>query len=533
MTTTTPAAATNFASIVAASGNNAKSAPVPASKPVAKKAPAAPAVSAKKEVTPAPAASTAPNGDSAAAAPRRPNPLNAAYDRQQDEFDRRIKSLRQQLDDLKNDVDGSNTGSKEVREKRASLRTQLRELNDKSKAIDEDKQKLQAELDALKGSSSKQTEQLQGQKDKLTVKSVEECDRRIREYDAMIQQGGLSLKDEKNLISEISKLNKNKRTLEDIELGRQSALAEGAAAKTRAVVVKERLDAKWAESKELRGQIGACRDGLRALDGDKEDAEKRKQQRDAEFTRLKAELDKVHEERKKAYEAFKAKKAERAAAWEKNQQRREEMKVRDELEDQLNALYKRLRAIDPTTKADAQLSECVNVGNYFQELIAHVSASGEHKPVATSTHAHAPNARKPDAPNSAEWEPVKVHAMKDSVYYQAPSTATTGSSHHASKKSASFPSKHPMQILAALASLGVTIPKDAAQAKDLLVELGRRRESIAEARDQALVGVQAKQQDVQKEIDAVKEKLAALTLARPRRGSAHRGDDSDSDVAEH
>jgi uncharacterized coiled-coil DUF342 family protein len=537
----------NFASIVAKSAATSDA-------PVKEGSDASTAPSAKKSFsttkTPASAPSSDSNkssngsnggsdnaGNNGGETPRRPSPLNAAYDRKVNEFEAKIKTLKQRMEDLRSDAYGANDGSSEVRAQRTRLRSQLRELNAKLTTVDEDKKRLQDEMDLLKTMHAKRLEQLQAQRDKLPVKTVEECDRRIGELERLIEQGSLPLRDEKGKLQEISKLRKNRKALEGLVTDNAvESVDPNVALKAKVDILKSRLDGKWAESKQLRKDLSAAKEQLRALDGDKEQALKREQEREAQVAALKLQLDAVYAEKRAAYEDFKRQKAERAAAYERNQQRREELRKRQEVEDQLDVLYKRLRSIDPRTHADRQLNECVNVGNYFGDLLTPMTTHAATAHVPT-TEPPAAGARKPDTPNADEWAPVTLKAHRGDVYYQAPlaAAATRKSSAAANGSSASsslLTQKHPIQILGALSDLGLTVPHSVEDAKQLLVDVGRRRETIEEARDRALESVKARQDEVQRDIDVLKAKLADLVVAPDSASKRGRRPSSSQDATE-
>lgn len=436
--------------------------------------------------------------------PRRPNPHKLAFDKKMDDITRKIKSLEGRVEQLRSDDSSHFEGTKEAKAARAKLLERKSALLNQKRQSDEERKQLEEELNGLKDSQKRQIEQAQAAKDKLPYRNVEQIERMIKEKEQQIEQGGLSLKDEKNTLQDISKLIRNKKALESLECNKASAVDPVAALKLKYEVTKGRIDDKYTESKKIKSELNTVFEELKAFEGDKVEAANRRKRAEEEISGLRKQIDALYDEKRKHFEENKKDQAARQEAYARNQVKREEMAKRIEVEDKIDDAKKRLRKIDPSTAADRKLNECVHLASYFGQF---AESHGDAK-VATSEPS--PAARKPEALPSDEWDVITPKSDRNEVYYKSGKSAKKTGSASASKSDSL--AKLPLHILAGLADLGYAVPKNPQEAKDLVVQLGRRREEIEEQRNKALESVRGKQKVIEEEIEELKKQLATFTL---------------------
>jgi uncharacterized coiled-coil DUF342 family protein len=471
-------------------------------------------ISAKKFATPNAPAAQNNNGEA-----RRPNPLKTAFDKKMLDLDRQIKTHQSRINSLKSEErdDRVGEGDKEVRNLRASLITKKKELFEKRRVLESEKDKIQEEINGLDESAKKQNELAQAAREKLPFKDIAQIERAIRSKEQEIESGRLSLKDEKTILQDISKLHKSKKLMDDLERNDSALKDTKTGIEMNLNKKKALLNEKYSELKAVKSDLKKVFEQLDATELNKEEAEKRKKRADEEIVTLKSQIDVLYKDKHSTYQQYQKDKETRHEAFLRSQARREEFKKRNDLEDKIDEVYKKLRAVDPSTTFDKRLNECVNLTNYFGQF---VQTHGEAK-IATSEPVL--NVRKPEAASSEEYDLITPKADRTDIFLPVTSKSQAKKSTHTATESTPSLPKLPLHILAGLADLGYAVPKTVTESKDLLVQLGRRRDEIDEERTKSLESIKDKQKVFEDEIADLKEQLSKLSVP------SHRKNDEDED----
>lgn len=430
---------------------------------------------------------------------RRPNPLSIAYEKKRSEIDANIQRIKERMDALRSGEDGSASG----RGERSRVLDSLKEIREKTRKLRDEAKALSKEREALVDQSKKQRDELFAQKDKLSCKSVGECDQRISEIEARIETGSHTLTEEKLLLQEITRLRKNRKALENLAAGLMADGStqkggaggmSGADARMREEMLKAKVSEKYAELDTLKPKTAALEAELAALDGGREEAQKKAKKRQAEVDKLKKELDAEYERGRAAYSELRDAKTKQKEAWERNKARREEEDKRREVEDAIDELEHKLASLNPAAAVDKKLDECVNIGNYFGAIVA---TGAEH-----SSQSAAPAAKTVQV--DGDYVALKPKSERQGLYMAATSGPAKKSQ---SEKKAQSLGKLPLHILAGLADLDLSVPVDPKAVPALLESLASKKAAFEKERNTALSSVKEKQTKLQGEIDALKAKL--------------------------
>ena len=442
--------------------------------------------------------------------PRRPNPLKTAFDKKMLDLDRQIKTHQSRIDSLKSGErdDRVGDGDKEIRVLRSSLISKKKELFEKRRNLEVERVKVQEEIGVLDESVKKQHDLAQAAREKLPFKDIAQIEQAIRLKEQKIEAGGLSLKDEKIILQDISKLHKSKKLVEDLERSDSALKDTKAGIEMNLSKKKALLSEKYSGLRTVKDELKKVFEQLDATELNKEEVEARKRRSEEEVTSLKSQIDVLYKEKHDTYNKYQKDKEARHEAFLRNQARREEFKKQSELEAKIDEVYKKLRDVDPSTTFDKRLNECVNLANYFGQF---VQTHGEAK-IATSEPAL--NVRKPESVSSEEYDLVTPKADRTDIFMPslAPKSHIKKAAHGTSTESVFSLPKLPLHILAGLADLGYAVPKTVPEAKDLLVSLGRRREEIEEERTKSLDSIKEKQKVFEDEIASLKQQLSKLSI---------------------
>jgi chromosome segregation ATPase len=436
---------------------------------------------------------------------RRPNPLNQAYDRKRADIDDKIGKLQKRFDALKQGDDLTSSSSAASGE-RGRVITELKEAREKMRGYREEAGNDMKALKEIQGQIKKQKDDVREQKDKLPYKSIPEIDARVAQLEEKIEVGSFSLSEEKQVLQDISKLKKTKKTLELLESGmsvdgRSSTANDLGTLKMKEEVYRQKMTTKFTLVDEQKVKVETLEKELERLDGGKQEAMKRQKARSAEMDKLRKEIDAAYDERRKLIEEHKEAKQRQREQWERNQARRAEEAKREEVEDQIWELEKKMRNLNPASGVDKKIDECVNVANYFGAIMKPSSST-------TTTTTTTTTASKPVAVDG-DFVVLKPKSDRDQVFIQT-ATATTASSSGSKKKQPSSSDtigKLPLQILAALADLSLSVPKLESQVPDLLKSLEEKKKGFEGQRAGLLAGVKEQEAKLQAEIDALKAQL--------------------------
>ena len=149
---------------------------------------------------------------------RIPFPNQAEYEKEVERIRERIRTLREELLVVKQDLATNTEGIKDTfASKRQEIRQKLDVVRDKQKSTDEQRQLILDKMKEVTQIREKRMESIQAMKAKMPYKSTDEVDRAIRELEQQIEMRTSSLLEEKRLLNEISNLKKTKRNVLDFQ----------------------------------------------------------------------------------------------------------------------------------------------------------------------------------------------------------------------------------------------------------------------------------------------------------------------------
>lgn len=216
------------------------------------------AAGSKKDEAPAAASTSNASGSS--------RPDKAAYDAEQDGYNKEIAAVKTKLDAVRSRINLSQAPKGDDR--RSQLKAELDALRGEQGNFKAARGKTLDEVKRLQEGLAKKIKDAQAQRGKIAYKNVGEIDQRIAQLEKQIESGSMKLVDEKKALQEVSTLKRSRRQLE----------ASGS--------VDDAISADKAKIDELRKQL--------------DDPERRKVS--DKFDELKREMDGLREEGNKAYE---------------------------------------------------------------------------------------------------------------------------------------------------------------------------------------------------------------------------------------
>jgi len=425
------------------------------------------------------------------------------YEKKMGDLDARIAYLRARLDDLKGGYGGGNAAEGSPR---AKLISELKALREQSKPLQDERRSLVREAGELREALRKRSGELQSAKEKMPFKTVPEIEARIAAYEAQLESGNFKLSEEKQIVAEISKLNKAKRALTSLDGSSNDVLSM----KARADALQEKIKVKDEALNVFRTQIDSISAKLDELNGVRAAEKVSKEERQAQIDKLKGELDAAFEARRKAYEDNKHA---RAAAYEarlKREARFKEERRKAEIEEKIADIEERMAAHNPESILDKKLSECNNMITFFNQISSKGSSAAVAEASETqSSSLAAPVGRTVDAAQLEKFEVVKKD--DDDVFFVGggKKKGLKKASSSGSALSSESLGKLPIHVLAGLSDLNLVIPSTVDQVPILIDALGKVKAAI----EQKKAEVEAKgETEVDPKLKALMEQLAALKL---------------------
>ncbi|KAG8747548.1 hypothetical protein FRC10_000684 [Ceratobasidium sp. 414] len=258
---------------------------------------AAPAVKSSSAKTPAAAPTTgfAAADDVPRVAGGRPD--QAAFNAQQDALKNEIDALKSQLDTIKEKI-GSTGKNGPHSERKAALRAEQDILRSQQSGNKTSRNSIFEELKTLQDGVQKKIKDLQAAKTKVSYKTVEEVDDRIRKLDSQIEGGNMKIADEKRAINEISQLRRSRKTVEAFQSDEDSIQAD----KARIDELKKQLDDP--EAKAVSERYDAIKLELDEIKEAEDEAWASRNKLYDERTELSANLDAVWAKKREAQASF-------------------------------------------------------------------------------------------------------------------------------------------------------------------------------------------------------------------------------------
>lgn len=366
------------------------------------------------------------------------------------------------------------------------------------KLIDE-KKLLLTKADKVKEDIKKKTGEAQEMKSKLPYRSIADMDHRIDELESQIESGQFRLIEEKQILAEISKLRKMKKSLDSID----GSSGDVNTIKLRFEKLRGEVAEKDQQINNAKAKVDAIAKKVEELIGNKQESQASKEARSANIDRLKKELEQLYEERKNAIEEFRAAKKAQAEAREKRETRRAEYEKRRELEDKLEKLEEELLAFNSETANDRKISECNNIKAFFSELI---SGDAEEK-AGDAGKIEDDGIRRVQL--SSELADAEVIKKGDDDFFFAPkSKKQISASKSTPTANASLAKRVPYHIMSALADLSLPIPVTVGDIPALFKAIEAKKAFFLSKQDDAVAEMESRREALKKPIEELRAEIA-------------------------
>jgi uncharacterized coiled-coil DUF342 family protein len=442
------------------------------------------------------------------ASARRNSPLWEAFQAKRSVSEARINELYAQIEAVKNGF-SAETGvnlSEQARKKRTELIESVKKLRDEVKALDDQRRALFAQFNETLEALKRKNSEASAAKEKMPFKSVSEISTRIAQLEQTLESGRFTLSEERQMLGEVSKLRKLKKSLENLE-GSSSNDVAG---------LRLRLDQNKMRQGEFEASINAKKDEIAAisaqideLNGVQAADRARRADRQTELDRLWREIETEKKKVSDAGKEFAEKKNEARAAYLRGQARREELQRQAKLEEEIDVLERQLGRVTTESAIDRKWNECTNLINFFAPFLP--SAATE-TAEAKSLGVDESKLRKPAGIDLAKVHVIRRKDDDEECYFKPAKQSSKKKTSSQSAPAADVQndlSKLPFHILAALADMSLAIPKTADETVQLVETLQSRRKDLQSHRDASLAETQARQNDILAQIEQIRSRIAS------------------------
>ncbi|KIP10625.1 hypothetical protein PHLGIDRAFT_28417 [Phlebiopsis gigantea 11061_1 CR5-6] len=287
-------------------------------------------------------------------------PEKPTYDAEQNKIKAEIDVLQTRLNSVKDKLSGGRGGP--AQERRKQLLDELAEIRTSQGNIKQSRSKVFDQLKALQDGVQKKIKDLNAAKAKLTYKSVQDVDDRIRSLDQQVESGTMKMADEKRALAEISQLKRSRRTVEGFQREQESIEADRAAADE----LRKQLDDP--ESKAMSEKYDAIQAELDELKKAADQTHEARNKLQDERTELQAQLDTLYNLKRESASRFReandtfyqklqedrARRAERARAQREADEQAKKKDIADRLREEAEA-----------PAFQAQIEDCQTLIDYF------------------------------------------------------------------------------------------------------------------------------------------------------------------------
>jgi len=283
------------------------------------------------------------------AKPKVPEPDKDKYQEKTDKINEQIEKLQVKLKALSAQIGERSAGKEDFFAKKAQLRSQLDEYSTKINALQEEKDAIFKQLGDKKEEGKSMRQELNKLKKSMSYTSEEQITQRIREIEYGMVTNVMTLKEEKDMLKEISELKRNRPKLAQVASMEDKVsnfdTGAGLSIKERTEAIKQKLNEERDAKKVVSEQLKALVDERNASTGDMADLFDQREALNKQIREKIQERNELRDEFRqqerdfKAYlaeiraarqEAWRAEKAERDAEYEKERR----IRAADKLEEQ-------------------------------------------------------------------------------------------------------------------------------------------------------------------------------------------------------
>lgn len=382
-----------------------------------------------------------------------------------------------------------------------ALFDEQKRLKDEMRPYQEERRLLFEQMEKCKEQLKKKTGEAKELKNKLPFRSIPDMEARVAELEREIESGQLTIKEEKNLLGEISKLKKARRAFESAD----NSGNDVETIRLRIAQIRAKITESDGALSVLRAKAAEVASKINEHNRANAQTQAKIQDKNAAIEKSKKEINQIYSERREAYEEYRQAKASQYEAKLKRDARRAEFGRRRELEDKIEELEEKLLAFNPETANDLKISECNNIKAFFQgsSEAAEGSEAAVKKVESAIRKVHL-------GEDLADAIPIAKKSSRDE-YVLPPKGKKHGkpaSSHAPPSEYAQISfSKLPFHILSAIADLDLPIPTSPADVPSLLSAIEKKKTSFSAIVDKAAAEKEKQRQSLIDEIDKLKKQL--------------------------
>ncbi|TCD66987.1 hypothetical protein EIP91_000667 [Steccherinum ochraceum] len=288
-------------------------------------------------------------------------PDKAVYDAEQAKLKADIDALQVKVSAVKEKIGSAGKGGP-GNDRRSQLRAQLDEIRGQQSTTKASRSKIFDQLKLLQDGIQKKIKDLNTARGRISYKSVQEVDDRIKQLEKQVEGGNLKLVDEKRALAEISQCKRNRRTVESFQADQDAIEADRAAADE----LRKQLDDP--EAKAASDRYEAIKAELDELKKEGDEAYANRSKLLDERTALQAQLDELYNQKRDSAQRFRdANDRYWAKLHEERAKRAERQRVQkaEEEAEKKKAIVERMREEADAPAFQTQIEDCQTLIDYF------------------------------------------------------------------------------------------------------------------------------------------------------------------------
>ncbi|PHJ21206.1 brf1p family coiled coil protein [Cystoisospora suis] len=434
-----------------------------------------------------------------------PKPNDKEFKDRIDAETKAIDTIRAKINDLQQRINELVGGREEYNRKKQEMRDRLDQLQAQVDKYESERKTLMEAIESRQKEGLEMKQSVQDMKRKLGFVSTEEVDRRIAFLEHSMMTSTLSLKEEKKLLDQIKQLKQNKPLI-----GKYAGLEASASSfeDTSVFPLRTMLDETRTKLLELRALKREEQDKYFALVKQRQEATAPGRELFEEKDALSKVMGEHIRNRRAIQDEWKAESMKyQAYLAQVRQERNEKLKeerVRRQVEQERANLERQLEMVDEEP-VDGELALLTQTVAYVQKII------DEHKQTLSEEN-QASEKRAPEAPKG-DGVALLPKNQREEEYFFAPKSTNKKKGGDANKKTQKPKCiKHDLGTLQYFEECGVKAPVCEADLEPCLKTLEEKLAAAKEMQASKAARVEARRQEIQKEIDAIDARIAGQMM---------------------
>ena len=433
--------------------------------------------------------------------PRKPNPLREALNQKMEKLDYEITNLRSKLNDVQTGINQISLTSKKPDSSTESpaysgsavvmtggpsgIFSELKEKKNRMYALIDTKTKAQESMKKLREEIS------------AKVKLLSECknnEKSIVDLERKLENGNIKIVEERKLITEISKLKKTFVPFNSLQ-------SDIEALETSMEVLRVTRDSSNVEIDSLKAEIQKIQSSLKEFDAQKQGRQEQMSVLQDQKKEIRAKIDSLYDEKKKLMEAFKKGQEERNVKYQRDKLRREMQNKRDEVYRQIEELEDKISNLE--LSADQEIESCDSLVVILRSLFPSTAAV---VPAVAPCESHqCSTERKVEAPKDL----VLIDRRQEADFLGTTATKKT-SKRHQKKTQSDSSFRLPLNIVAGLGSLGLSLPLNEDDVSASIVKLNHKKEELQSKSDDRKRIIGAQKDKIEVQIGELRAKISEM-----------------------